>query len=113
MKARSQNEALGPLEQALESLYHSPEPDPEFIRRLEQDILTLDFPAGASKSTGLNWWDRIPQPAQMIIWGAAALLLILMLTWIFNYTIPQPVPGTQPVITHTTSPSKVQRFHPH
>jgi hypothetical protein len=112
MKAQSHNVVPGSLKQALVSLYIGPEPNPEFIRQLERDILALDSPPGASRRASMNWWARIPHTVQVIIWGAAALIFVLLLTWIFNYAIPQPVPGTHQVITNTTSPSQSPTQHP-
>ena len=105
MKARPHDDALGSLEQALVCFYHTPEPEPEFIQRLEREILVLDSTASASTRARLNWRELIHQPAQVLIWGAAGLLLVVLLTWIFNNTIPQPVPVTHQLVT-TISPRR-------
>jgi TolB protein len=96
------------MEEKLQELYNSVSPDPDFARRLRNQIVVRA---------------RRPQPARRLrpllpslAWGSAILLLILALVWGINNLIPQPTPvtgyGVESIPQISLTPSSVMIDEP-
>ncbi len=77
------------MEKALKALFHQPEPDPDFVKKLEQDLLR--------RTPRRSWRDRLfnsfSSLAPTLAWGAAALVFCLALVWTLDTLIPRKVPS--------------------
>ena len=79
-----------PLEEALSALYQQVEPDPNFTRQLEIELL-----ARASGSEKRRRFTRGLKPGLRAVgWAAAGLFALLLFAWAINNLIARPSPGS-------------------
>jgi hypothetical protein len=93
MKKRTDLNESSDIERSLRSVFQSPNPDANFVDRLERELaerIASDVDERSRRGSFTTW---LPNSAHMAALGFLALILVLALVWGINNLIPGATPG--------------------